>query len=340
MVEQIDYTEQYDNSARVENSDLLVNKYILDAALFRETDGLDAEFDLSYGPEQRNQLDMFWPNSGRECPITMFIHGGYWQRLDRTAFSHVCEGLLKNGVAVAIPSYTLCPDITVNGIINEMRRVCLLLYQTHKKTITVFGHSAGGHLAACLMATDWSGIHPDLPADLVSSGMGISGVYDLIPLLSTPQNIALCLDEETARAVSPVEWIPNALHQFDAWVGGDESAEFLRQSKDLAARWSMLGTVSKSVIVKDTNHFSIVDQLIDPQSDMVRRLLELIKNPVDDSALSQPEEAKVLAELESFGIEGSKDQPEQEAKPNQSETDPAEEIESDGDIIGDQDLTT
>jgi len=229
---------------------------------------------------------------------------------------------------------------SVNGIINEMRRVCLLLYQTHKKTITVFGHSAGGHLAACLMATDWSGIHPDLPADLVSSGMGISGVYDLIPLLSTPQNIALCLDEETARAVSPVEWIPNALHQFDAWVGGDESAEFLRQSKDLAARWSMLGTVSKSVIVKDTNHFSIVDQLIDPQSDMVRRLLELIKNPVDDSALSQPEEAKVLAELESFGIEGSKDQPEQEAKPNQSETDPAEEIESDGDIIGDQDLTT
>lgn len=340
MVEQIDYTEQYDNSARVENSDLLVNHYILDAALFREMDGLNAEFDLSYGPEQRNQLDIFWPDSGRECPVTMFIHGGYWQRLDRTAFSHISQGLLENGVAVAIPSYTLCPDTTVSGIINEMRRACLLLYQTHKKTITVFGHSAGGHLAACLMATDWSDIHPDLPADLVSSGMGISGVYDLVPLLSTPQNIALCLDEESARAVSPVDWMPNALHQFDVWVGGDESEEFLRQSEDLAARWSMLGTVSKCVIVKGENHFSIVDQLIDPESNMVQRLLELIKNPVDDSALSHPDEEKVLAEMQSFVTGGSKDQPEEETKPNQSETDSAEEIESDGDVIGDQDVAT
>lgn len=340
MVEQIDYTVQYDNSARVENSDLLVNQYILDAALFREQENLDAEFDLSYGPEPRNQLDIFWPKSGRDCPITMFIHGGYWQRLDRTAFSHIVDGLLQNGIAVVVPSYTLCPDISVGGIINEMRRACLMLYQTHKKPITVFGHSAGGHLAACLMATDWTNIHPDLPSDLVTSGMGISGVYDLIPLVTTPQNVALRLDEQTARAVSPIHWMPDALHQFDVWVGGDESEEFIRQTEDLADSWEILGTKTKSVLVEGANHFSIIDQLVDPKSDMVKRLLELIEHPIDDSTLPQIDEEKVLEEMASAQDEVSKNQPEQQTESHQAEAEVAEQVEGNRDVDGGEVITS
>ena len=264
----IDYAKEYDNSGRVENAADLIDNYMLDAALFRESHAVHLEADLVYGPEPRNMMDIFWPLKSdddereteaeaeaeaeaendspppildKDVPITMFIHGGYWQRLDRSCFSHMASGLLAHGIAVAIPSYTLCPENTVEGIINEMRRACLVLYQTHERPITVFGHSAGGHLAACLLATEWNAIHPELPEDLVQSGMGISGLYDLVPLIQTPINEALGLDEETAVRASPVLWTPDALNRFEAWVGGDESDEYHRQSRDLADQWSILG---------------------------------------------------------------------------------------------------
>jgi len=245
----------------------------------------------------RNQMDIFWPSSGnQDCPIVMFIHGGYWQRLDRTSFSHMAEGLNLRGIAVALPSYTLCPDISIDGIINEMRRACLLIYQTYKRNISIVGHSAGGHLAACLMATDWPSLHPDLPSDLVQSGMGISGIYELAPLIQTPINNALGLDEEAAADASPIDWVPDALHRFDVWVGSEESSEYHRQSRALETRWNMLGTAVCYHDVPEANHFTIINQLTDPKSAMVARVLELVKNPVESPELKEPSKRAMARE--------------------------------------------
>ncbi|MEE9376276.1 MAG: alpha/beta hydrolase, partial [Rhizobiaceae bacterium] len=244
MIEEIDYTKEYDNSSRVENSDKILDQLLIDAADFRETPNLIVDMDVEYGPEPRNKMDIYWPDNQagnkRRAPLVMFIHGGYWQMMDRSAFSHMAKGLNANGFAVAIPSYTLCPDITIDGIITEMRRACLVLFQRYKKTFTVIGHSAGGHLAACMMATDWEGMHSGLPHDLVRSAMGISGIYDLIPLINTPTNEAVGMDKKQAKAASPLHWMPDAIQRFEAWVGADESNEFHRQSRELAARWNLL----------------------------------------------------------------------------------------------------
>lgn len=296
-----DYAAEYDNSGRVENSAELIDAYIEDAANFRAREDLDAEYDLAYGPEPRNKMDMFWPDDeagkARTSPIVVFIHGGYWQRLDRSAFSHMAEGLLGNGMAVAMPSYTLAPDITMAGIINEMRRACLVLFQTYKRPLTVTGHSAGGHLAACMLATDWPGIHSDLPEDLVQSAMGISGLYDLAPLLQTPINDALGMDLKSAHANSPLEWMPPPLHRFQAWVGGEESDEYHRQSKEITRRWSMLGTSCETKILKRTNHFTIINRLRKPSSKMVQRIVSLVEKPVIEVDFEDDEDgiAAVLA---------------------------------------------
>ena len=303
MSEPINYPKEYDNSGRVADSETLVDAYIEDAATFREQTK-HAQYDLSYGPQPRNKLDIFWPGKERDCPIVVFIHGGYWQRLDRSAFSHMAMGLNSVGVAVAIPSYTLAPDISVSGIINEMRRTCLTLYQTYKRRLTVIGHSAGGHLAACMIATDWQAIHPDLPHDLVASGMGISGLYDLLPLLQTPVNDALGMDEAGALAASPMSWLPDAMHRFEAWVGADESGEYHRQSRELAAHWTLLGTPTDYVSVKDANHFTIIHDLTKSDSYMVLTILDLVENPVQGIDLPEPEEEEMAAVLAgTYGIE-------------------------------------
>ena len=63
MTTEINYANEYDNSARVPNSGALVNKYITDAANFREYVGSRAELNLAYGPGERNMMDLFWPES-------------------------------------------------------------------------------------------------------------------------------------------------------------------------------------------------------------------------------------------------------------------------------------
>ena len=360
MDDTIDYEAEYNNSARVENSDELINQYIIDAAVFREARTRNSELDLSYGSEDRNKIDIFWPKKKVDCPIVVFIHGGYWQRLDRSSFSHLAKGLNAKGVAVAMPSYTLCPDISIAGIVNEMRRACVLLYQTYLRPLTVVGHSAGGHLAACMMATKWSEIHSELPDDLVQSGMGISGIYDLLPLLQTPINDALDLTSETAVTSSPIEWIPDGLHRFEAWVGGDESDEFHRQSRDLAARWGMLGTPTNYVSVPGTNHFTVVNELLNTSTPMLQRLLEIIIDPVSEPDIPEPSTRALARAKKQFkqeddeAVKGfavleaerkareslSEDQPEQTTDNDDQETGSTEQVQSTDDVDDPYRLTT
>ncbi|MEE9314029.1 MAG: alpha/beta hydrolase fold domain-containing protein [Rhizobiaceae bacterium] len=304
MTDEIDYIKEYDNSARVENSAELLDTFITDAANFRETPELAVDYDVEYGPEPRNKMDIFWPDNkagkSRKSRIVLFIHGGYWQMMDRSAFSHLAKGLNANGIAVAIPSYTLCPDISIDGIITEMRRACLVLYQTYKKKLTVVGHSAGGHLSACMMATNWEGMHSGLPHDLVASGMGISGLYDLLPLLQTPTNDAVGMDEEQAIESSPIRWIPEAIQRFEAWVGSEESNEYHRQSRDLAARWNLLGTPTNYVSDAGTNHFTIINALAHADSEMTLKIVELVKKPTQKVKLQKLNEEAVLAQMQVF----------------------------------------
>ena len=299
---EIDYPNEYDNSGRVANAAQLLDAYVEDAANFRKREDLVADYNLAYGPAERNQMDIFWPDEDRESPIVMFIHGGYWKSMDRSAFSHMAGGLLQRGIAVAMPSYTLCPDIQISGIINELRRASLVLYQTYKRKVVVVGHSAGGHLAACMMATDWENIHHDLPEDLVAAGMGISGIYDLLPILHTPVNETVQMDVDQASAASPIDWLPEAVQKFEAWVGADESAEYHRQSRDLSERWSMSGTPTKFMSVENENHFTIIHALTDSDSAMVQKISELVEEPAAKVKLPRLSKKKVLAEMQTFDM--------------------------------------
>jgi arylformamidase len=108
-----------------------------------------AELDLPYGPCERQRYDLFKAKSGADAPITVFIHGGYWQRLDRKDFSFVASALNANDITVAVPSYSLCPSATVVDIIDEIMRIFLkVLWQKTRKRPLLTGHSAGGHLSA------------------------------------------------------------------------------------------------------------------------------------------------------------------------------------------------
>lgn len=270
----MDLAAEYNNRAQVPDHPEIIARWHREAAAYRMARG--GELDIPYGARPRNRVDLFpGAGGGGRGPLIVFVHGGYWRSFDRSMFSHVAGPANEARLDVAIPSYTLCPEVTVGDIIDEVRQCCLFLSQRYGRPLLLAGHSAGGHLAAAMAATDWALY--GAPPDLIRACVVISGLFDLRPLLATPYNEDLRLSPAEALAASPLSWpMPNRL-PLESWVGAEESFEFRRQARSLPAAWAGLGLPCHYREAAGENHFSIGDVLSRPDHPATQRLLALAR---------------------------------------------------------------
>jgi arylformamidase len=255
----LDLEKEYNNRARVPEHPGVIAGWARDAAAYREAHPPRV---IAYGDGERETLDLFEAGEG---PPVMFIHGGYWQALDKSFFSHMARGLSAHGISVAVPSYGLCPNVRIGDIVEQMRSACATLSRAANRNVIVSGHSAGGHLAACLLATE----------ACVPAAYAISGLFELAPLIPTSINGALELDEAEAEALSPLFWPAPEGKTLDAVVGGDESSEYLRQSAAIVSAWGADGVETRYEEIEGANHFTVIAPLADANSAMVERLAQL-----------------------------------------------------------------
>lgn len=270
----LDLEAEYNNRARVPEHPGIIAGWKESAAAFRAAH-VNAELGIAYGPSARQTLDIFWPDEARDAPLALFIHGGYWQALDPSLFSHLAKAANTNGVALALCGYDLCPQVQLAEIIEQLRASTLFLWKRHRRKIVACGHSAGGHLTACLLATDWKKYDASAPEDLVPSGLSISGLFDLTPLVPTTINHALQLDEAEAARNSPLHWGLSGKRVLDAWVGGAESSEYLRQGRTVTDAWKKRGVETAYREIAGANHFTVLDPLKDAGSQISQRLAAL-----------------------------------------------------------------
>ncbi|MGI9501080.1 MAG: alpha/beta hydrolase [Geminicoccaceae bacterium] len=199
----------------------------------RMTTSFESRIDMPFGESDLETLDI-WPGRGGS-PILLFIHGGYWRAFDKKMFSFVAERFVEAGAAVVLNNYDLCPNVTMDDITAQNRRALAWIYKNAASfggdpgRIHVTGHSAGGHLTAMLMATDWSAY--DLPFDVVNGAVPLSGLFDLEPLRRSYLNADLKMDEEMTGRNSPIHHIPGWMPPTVVAVGGGETDEFRRQSR-------------------------------------------------------------------------------------------------------------
>lgn len=271
----MDYETEYNNRMRVPNHGAVMEAWARNSEAARTALAARAELNVAYDTaSERTKVDLFWPdNADPDTPIAIFIHGGYWRALDRTSFSFAAMGATANGVALAVPSYDLCPNVPLSTIVDQMRALCLWLYRRHARRFAVSGHSAGGHLTAGMMATDWQALDPGAPSDLVRHGVSISGLFDLEPLIGTTINEPLNLDAAEARRLSPIYEKPAAGSHLDLIVGGDESGSFIRQSRDMAKDWETKGATTTFSAPEGEDHFTVINSLADPKSDLTQALV-------------------------------------------------------------------
>jgi arylformamidase len=268
-----DWDDAYANGPNIAGGERWPAAWVEPAARFRDVlaQAGRAELDLSYGPLPRNRFDLFLPQ-GEPKGLVVFVHGGFWLKLDKSFWSHLAAGSLARGFAVAMPSYTLCPQASVPEITGEIAAAIAAAAGRVPGPIRLVGHSAGGQLVARMVSTT-SPLAPDV-LRRIARVVSISGLHDLRPLLRTGMNATIGLTPETALSESPALLEPIDGLSLVCWVGATERSEFLRQNALLANVWKGLGAATHAVEEPDRHHFNVIDGLADPDHCLVKALLD------------------------------------------------------------------
>jgi arylformamidase len=236
--------------------------------------------DLRYGDGPKETLDLFVPG-GHARGTLVFVHGGYWRALDKSDHLYVAVPFVEAGYAVAVINYDLCPSVAIATIVDECRRAVGWVaregprHGANAERIVVSGHSAGGHLAAMLLATPESAW--GLARHPVAGAVSISGVHDLRPLVLFSFNADFRLDDAEAARLSPVLHRPATDAPIVVAVGADETSEFVRQAQLLWDAWpaNRPAGVPGPLVIPKRNHFSVIADYAEPDSALTRATIAL-----------------------------------------------------------------
>ena len=274
------FDTQYNNRARIPEHPAILQHWH-DASVQARERHADMR-ELSYGSDPTERLDLF-PAVGvtSGAPVLVYLHGGYWRALDKRDQSFVAPPFVEAGAMVVVPNYALCPAVSIEHIVMQMVQALAWVhrhaaeYGGDPARIVVAGHSAGGHLAAMLLACDWRAVAPDLPPDLVRAALSVSGLYELEPLRHTPFLAPdLKLTRASARRLSPA-LMPAPHGRLVSVVGGDESEEFLRQADLIEKAWGPSCVIAAERVAR-RHHMNVLHELAESRSTTHRWGLKLL----------------------------------------------------------------
>ncbi len=260
-----DWDDAYSNAAHIKSAEHFPRLWQDQAKEYRKT-ASNLETDIAYGEHAREKYDLFRPDSSPKG-VLIFVHGGYWMKLDKSSWSHLAEGARANGWAVAIPSYVLAPDARISDITCQIGAAITHILGRVGGPVRLAGHSAGGHLVSRMICSD--GPLSMQLTSRIEHVLSISGLHDLRPLMRTKMNQILALTNAEAETESPFLAAPVTGSRLTAWVGANERPEFVRQSRLMQEAWPGTDFIQDA----GHHHFSVIAGLADPNSAIVKQLL-------------------------------------------------------------------
>lgn len=240
----------------------------------------DCYLDVPYGAGDSESMDIFRAEGPSRATL-LFIHGGYWRSRSKSDFSFLASAFTRAGVTVAIPGYSLCPAVEVSDIVMQMVQATSWLYRNGANfgapqgQLHVAGHSAGGHLAAMLLACVWPAYAADLPVKVVQAALSIAGLYDLADIVKAPSiNDDVRLTNRSAALVSPAYLPPASDATLYTAVGADEIEGFHIQNRVIAQRWKQV--LREDISCPGDNHFTVLDRFASSGSPLFNATLRML----------------------------------------------------------------
>ncbi|XP_064323280.1 kynurenine formamidase isoform X3 [Phalacrocorax carbo] len=234
----------------------------------RNAEGPGQRTDLAARPLRR------W---GRGEAGHLFSHGPFWNK-DESGFA--APPLVSQGVVVVAVGYDTAPKGHMDAMVLQVRRSLAFLVEQYSgiRGIYLCGHSAGAHLAAMVLSTDWTeyGVAPDIKGAVL-----VSGVYDLEPILHTYVNNALNMSWEVAQRNSPMLCITPEAPAATACevlvaVAQHDSPEFRRQSQEYSQALRAAGWSVSLLDLAGVDHFDIIEKLSEKSYVLTQVILNMI----------------------------------------------------------------
>ena len=270
---------QYNARATVPDITPMLRDYAAISALARDT--LPCALNVAYGAHPDETLDIFPAQGKSPGPVLIYLHGGYWRLLSKDDSSFMAPTLTQAGITVVAVNYSLAPAVTLDHIVDQTRRAVAWVHhhiEKHHgdgKRLIISGSSAGGHLAAMVLAGGWQEQY-EMNSSSIAGAVLLSGLYDLTPLVDTHINEWMHLSLDDARSNSPIFALPEYGPPILVSYGSNETTEFKRQSQDYVSAWRARGFQAEYVDMPSTNHFDLVLHLNRLESPLVQKLLNLL----------------------------------------------------------------
>ena len=242
---------------------------------------LPGRFDVPFGPTLAESLDIF-PAAQPNAPVFVFIHGGYWRAGLASHFSSVALGLQPLGITTVVLNYALCPKVRLDEIVRQVRAGLAWVLRHigehggDPTRVAIGGHSAGGHLGAMALLTDWAGDY-GLPADPFVGALLVSGLYDLAPLRYSYLQPMIQLDEGLVRQQSPLHRVRASATPLVLTWGDQEQPAFAQQSQTFHAAWAQAGNRAELMPQAGANHYSAIHGFEHAGSALARTVQRLLK---------------------------------------------------------------
>ncbi|KAM4691645.1 kynurenine formamidase [Rhinophrynus dorsalis] len=244
---------------------------------------------IKYGYRNSEKLDMYLPqehttdenNEGAKgFPLLVYIHGGYWQFLSKEESGFMVPPLVSQGIAVMVADYDIAPKGDMDLMVSQVRQSIVVTLTKYPQITGVYlcGHSAGAHLVAMTLCTDWSeySVTPKIEGAVL-----VSGIYDLIPIIHTYVNDALKMSESVAQRNSPMQCVAQIKRHADTCqmaivVAEHDSPEFHRQSMEYFQSLQAMGLNVSFTQIDGTDHFDVIEKLYQEQYLLTQMILNMI----------------------------------------------------------------
>ncbi len=281
-LDQVELDASYDQSAYAPMINQIQKRFTTSSNTTR--DRLGAPKRMAYGPTTVEQLDLY-PAKTPNAPIFVFIHGGRWLLTAAKDYGFPADLFVNAGVNYIVPDFIQAD--AANGdlrpMADQVRRAIAWVYKNadsfggNNKRFYVGGHSSGGHLCGVALVTDWEKDF-GLPADMVTGGLLMSGIYDLKPArLSSSRSAYIKFDDDMEQSLSSIRHLDKLRAPITVVYGTFETPEFQRQSRDFAAAVRAVGKPVELIEAPSYNHFEMCESLGNPYGPNGLAAMKLMK---------------------------------------------------------------